>query len=257
MSMNLTILGSGTCVPNLKRGAPANFLKIGTQNILVDCGAGTLKQMVKAGIRYQDLDMICFTHFHPDHIDELPAILHALNWTPGFKRTKNLTLLGPKGFKNFLDKFLFSVAGVAPRPDTYKIIIKEISTVLHLANFEIHACKTKHSLESIAYKFKSCDKSIVISGDCDYDDALIKFCHHTDLLLLDCSFIHEHKMIGHLTSKECGIIGLKAKVKKLILTHLYYEPHIESGLYDQYRLREARKNFETAILGEDFMVVGV
>ena len=46
--MDLIVLGSGTCVPSLKRSGPAVFLKIDNKNILVDIGPGTLVQLLKA-----------------------------------------------------------------------------------------------------------------------------------------------------------------------------------------------------------------
>ena len=66
--MKLTILGSGTCVPSLKRNAPSNYLKIGDKQILVDCGSGTLLQLEKANLTYNEIDIVCISHYHTDQI---------------------------------------------------------------------------------------------------------------------------------------------------------------------------------------------
>lgn len=134
--MKLTILGSGTCVPTIKRGSPANFLEIGKVKILVDCGSGTLRQLVKARLDYKNIDIAFFTHFHSDHILDLNAFIQALNWTPGFDRKKDLILVGPVGFKKFYESFLKPVSGV-PRPNTYKIKIKEMGKHLSFENFSV------------------------------------------------------------------------------------------------------------------------
>ena len=99
--MRLTILGSGMCVPTIKRGSPANYLEINGKKILVDCGPGTIRQIMKAKIDYRKIDMIFVTHFHNDHASDLIALVWALCCTPGFKREKDLTLIGPVGLKEF------------------------------------------------------------------------------------------------------------------------------------------------------------
>ncbi|MCK4635434.1 MAG: ribonuclease Z [Candidatus Moranbacteria bacterium] len=119
--MKLTILGSGSCVPSLKRSSPSNFLQTSNKKIIVDFGAGTLHQLLKANIDYKEIDCVFITHFHNDHIGELHAFLNALNNTPNFNRKKELTLVGPIGFKNFYKKIINS----KPRPNTFKIKIKE------------------------------------------------------------------------------------------------------------------------------------
>ena len=73
--MLLKILGSGTCMISLKRSSPANYLKIGEKQILVDCGPGTLTQLEKAGVPYKDIDMVFITHYHIDHISDLDALI--------------------------------------------------------------------------------------------------------------------------------------------------------------------------------------
>ena len=248
--MKLTILGSGTCVPTIKRGSPANYLEIGKVKTLVDCGSGTLRQLIKARLDYKNIDIAFFTHFHSDHILDLSAFIQALNWTPGFDRKKDLILVGPVGFKKFYESYLKPVSGV-PRPNTYKIKIKEIKKKLVFENFTVECVKTIHSDTSLAYKFTEKNKSLVISGDCDYDDKLAIFSNNVDVLMLECSFPDTMKSEGHLISRECGLIAQKAKAKKLILTHLYpTSPEI-------IRLNQTKKIFKNTILAEDFMKIEV
>ncbi|MCK5055300.1 MAG: MBL fold metallo-hydrolase [Candidatus Aminicenantes bacterium] len=246
--MKLIILGSGTCVPSLKRGAPANFIKIGEAQILVDCGPGTLKQLEKANLSYKNIDMVFFTHFHVDHISDIGPLIQALNWTPGFERKKNLLLIGPEGFQAFYERYIKPVCGT-PRPGTYKITIKEIKDNLEFDGFKVQCLKTVHSPESIAYKLIEKDKSLVISGDCDFDEPLSEFSKQADVLLLECSFANGKKMKGHLVSHECGRIAQEAGIKRLILTHLY------PPLPGVKRLKEVKEIFPAATLAEDLMEV--
>ena len=247
--MKLTILGSGTCVPSLKRSSPSNYLEIGKNKILVDLGHGALIQSLKAGIAYEDIDIVFITHFHNDHVGELRALLQALDWTPGYTRKKTLTLVGPVGLKKFYNDLIIPNTG-EPLPDTYKIEIKEIQDELKFADFTVEAAKTVHSDDSIAYRFNEKDKSVVISGDCDFDTGIIKLADKADVLLLECSYSNKSKVEFHLSSEECGTIAKKADVGKLILTHLYPPESTE-----ETRLQETKKIFQNTILAKDLMEI--
>ncbi len=248
--MLLTILGSGTCVPSLKRNAPSNYLKIGDKQILVDCGSGTLLQLKKAKLNYKEIDIVFISHYHTDHISDLNALIQALNWTPGFDRKKDLILIGPVGFKKFYESYLKPISGV-PRPDTYKIILQEIDNKIEFDNFTIESYKTNHNNDSIAYKFSKNKKTLVISGDTDFDENLIKFSENVDVLILECSYPNEQKVAGHLVSKECGEIAKKANVKKLVLSHLYPTSP------EEIRLNETKEIFFNTILAEDLMKINI
>jgi len=245
--MKLTILGSGTCVPSLKRSAPSNFLKILNKEVIIDFGPGTLRQMLRAKIDYKTIDFVFLTHFHPDHIGELRSFIQALDWTPNFDRKKDLILIGPTGFKEFYKRTINS----KPRPGTYNLKIKEIRKNLAIGGFKVSCVKTVHSNESVAYKFTEKTKSIVITGDCDYDDKLIKFSKNSNLLLTECSFENRMKVKGHLTPKECGEIAKQANVDKLVLTHLY-----PTGP-EFVRLRETKKIFRNTILAKDLLTMEI
>jgi ribonuclease BN (tRNA processing enzyme) len=244
--MRLVILGSGTCVPSLKRSSPSNYLHIDGKQVLIDCGPGTLLQLEKAGLDYKGIDIICISHYHPDHISDLNALIQALNCTPGFNRKKDLFFIGPVGFKNFYELYIKPISG-GPRPNTYRIFIKEISKRIKINHFTIESCKTNHNAESIAYKFIEEEKSLVISGDTDFDSNLIEFAKNSDILILECSYPNNQKVSGHLIPKECGEIAKRANVKKLILSHLYPVVHGEK------RGSETKEVFQNTVLAEDLM----
>lgn len=248
--MRLIILGSGTCVPSLKRNAPSNYIRIGDKQILIDCGAGTLLQLEKAKLSYKEIDIVCISHYHADHISDLDALIQALNWTPGFDRKKDLTLVGPVGFKKFYELYLKPTSGT-PRPNTYNIIINEISNKIEFDNFTIEPYKTNHNNDSIAYKFSENGKVLVISGDTDYDENLVKFSKNSDVLIIECSFSNDQKVIGHLVSKECGEIAKKANVKKLVLSHLY------PTTTEEMRLKETKEIFSNTILADDLIMIEI
>lgn len=249
--MKLTILGSGTCVPTVRRGSPANYLEIGKKKILIDCGPGTVRQMAKAKIDYKKVDMVFLSHFHSDHVSDLVPLVWALFCTLGFNREKDLTLVGPIGLKKFFEASIELNNDGAKRPKNQKIKIIEIKDKLEFEGFVVECQKTIHTKTSLAYKFTEENKALVISGDCDYDEKFIDFSKNADLLLLECSYPNNIKWEGHLIPKECGLIAQKARIKKLMLTHIY--PN-SSG---KIRLDQTKKVFKNAGLVEDFMKINI
>ena len=96
--MELIILGSGTCVPSLKRSSPALIIKAGGKVLLFDSGSGTIRRMLEAGITYHDIDYIFYTHIHPDHVSDLVPFIFTSKYAEQ-PRIKNLDIIGGKGVK--------------------------------------------------------------------------------------------------------------------------------------------------------------
>ena len=244
--MKLIVLGSGTCVPSLKRSAPAYYLEAEGRQILVDCGSGTLLQLERIGKSYKDIDAVFITHTHPDHIADIMPLIHALLATPLFTREKDLFLIGSKGFKKFYEKCIASVMG---KPKTFSIQIIEIEDKMDYPPFQILAAKTVHSENSMAFRFEYRGKSLVITGDADYDQDIIELSNNADLLIADCSFTESMKGQGHMTPKECGLVAKKAGARKLLLSHFYPLP-----FPDDERIKECKQVFDGDVsLAEDFL----
>lgn len=254
--MELYILGSGTCVPYLRRGSPAFALRIENNLLLIDGGSGTIRKLLEADLDYKEIDTIFYTHLHPDHTGDMIPLLFAIKNTPEFLRSKDLSIYGPEGFKGFYES-LFSVYGNWITSLSYKILINEVSisenSELEFSGFKVKSAPVLHSKNSVAYSFQSKNKegktaSIVFSGDTDYSESLVELARDTDILILECSFPDEKKVSGHLTPSLAGRIAKESNCKRLVLTHFY--PVCDS--HDI--LGQCRKVFQKdVILAEDLM----
>ncbi len=250
--MELIILGSGTCVPSLKRGSSGLVVKADEKIILIDSGSGTLERLLKAGITYRDVDVICYTHVHPDHISDLVSFLFTCKYGD-LPRQRDLLIIGGEGFIGFFNQ-LSQVFGKWLIAENYKLDLKEVvNDTISIGNLKVSTRQPAHIKESISYRFESSkDQSIVLSGDTDYCESIISLGQNADILVLECSFPDEHKADGHLTPSTAGEIAAKSKCKKLILTHFY-------PLCEKYDLiSECRKTYSgDVILAEDLMKVQV
>jgi ribonuclease BN (tRNA processing enzyme) len=248
--MKLIILGSGTCVPSLKRSAPGYYLQAEDWQALVDCGSGTLLQLERAGKSYKDIDAVFITHRHPDHFADLMPLIHALLATPKFRREKDLYIVAPGGFIAYYEK---AIAPIIGKPGDFSVQIIEIQDKLDVGPFNVFAVNTIHSADSVAYRFEQAGKSVVFTGDTDYDRGIIEISINADLLISDCSFPDSQKAKGHLSAKECGLVAKKAGAKKLVLSHLY-----PADTPDIARVGEAEEVFEgKVILAEDLMEIDI
>lgn len=247
MSIQGTILGSGTGIPSLIRHAPGYLLEVDGMRWLVDCGSGTLLQLEQLQKRFHDLDGVFITHTHADHVGDLIPLVHAFR-LPGMPRKKPFKLFGPPGFLDFFNQI---VAPVSSPPQNFPFHVKDMPLSMRWGSVEIRSQPTVHSdrLASIAYRFEQNGESVVLSGDCDYDQSLIDFARDTDLLILDCSTLDENKVKGHLSAGLCGLVAAQSGVGRLIPTHLP-----PTTVADSQRVAECHIHFSGPVdLAEDFM----
>ncbi len=218
--MHLVILGSGTGEPSVKRGSPGILVAAGDRRVLIDSGSGTLRALLSQGVTYLDIDTICYSHFHCDHISELAPILFAMrNMT--VPRQKALTLIGPPGFESYYHSLL-SLYAPTLDPAGYRLRIEEIGEgVLERGEATYRVLPVSHSASSIGYRLESGGRSFAYSGDTAYCDNMVALGRDADLLVLECSFPDEREAEGHLTPRLAGAIASRSGCKKLLLTHFY------------------------------------
>lgn len=235
--MEVIILGSGSGIPSLKRGAPGLAIRIGREILLFDSGPGTLTRLLKVGIDYRKLDYIFYTHFHPDHIAELVPFLFACKYHSA-PRTKPLVILGPKGIGNLYFSLL-EVYGEWITPVKYSVEIKELDNNPYKGRgWAVSMKHLKHTDPAIGYRLEAKGKSMVYSGDTDYCHEIVDLAKNSDLFILECSFPERYRIHGHLTPKLAGRIARESGCRRLVLTHLY-------PICDRYNiLSECRKEYK-------------
>jgi len=260
----VTILGSGTCVPSLKRSSCSVLLKVGDANLLFDSGPGTMRRLLEAGITIFDIPFIFYSHLHPDHTGELVNFLFATKYPDANSRTTPLTIIAGRGFSAFYKK-LKNVYGnwIELSPGLVNII--ELDNTgpdsIRFDDFTVKSLPVEHTDESIAYRINIAGgKSVVYSGDTDFSENLITLADtdfsenlitlakDADLLICESALPDELKVKGHLTPSLAGEIAARANVSKLVLTHFYPE-------CDQTDIeKQCRKTWSgPLVLAEDLM----
>ena len=151
--IDVCLLGTGGMMPLPNRFLTSLYVRYNGKCVLVDCGEATQIAMKKKGLSSKPIDVICFTHYHADHISGLPGMLLTMG---NAERTEPLLMIGPKG----LERVVNSLRVIAPELP-FEIVFKEISgdemsfdfDKEGMPGFSITAFKVNHNITCYGYSF--------------------------------------------------------------------------------------------------------
>lgn len=220
--MEVTILGSGTAVPNADRFPSGAMVRAGGQTVLVDLGPGTLRRLPTAGVGLEDITAVLLTHYHTDHTADLAGLLFGLR-NPRYRARPPLRVRAAEGLHRFLDNLTAAWPWLDPA-GAYELDVEEIGPgTFSLGDLQVTAVPIHHTPQSLAYRFEHADAVAAFSGDADVCDGLIEVARDADLFVCDSAFPEAHRTAGHLTPRLAAEAAAAARVKTLCLTHFYPE----------------------------------
>ena len=151
--LDAALLGTGGMMPLPGRFLTSLLLRWGGRLVMVDCGEGTQVTLKLLGWGYKNLDAICFTHFHADHIAGLPGLLLTVG---NSGREEPVTLIGPPGM-GIVARSLCIIAQDLP----FEVSIIELNfersappQQLKLGSYHISALPVEHRIPCFAYAFE-------------------------------------------------------------------------------------------------------
>jgi ribonuclease BN (tRNA processing enzyme) len=256
IGINVTILGSGTCVPSLKRSSCSVLMQVGTSKLLFDSGPGTMRRLLEAHTTIFEISHIFYSHFHPDHSSEFIPFIFATKYPDNHRRTGPLTVAGGRGFGEFYEGLKTAYGRwieLAPQQLNIIEFDNQKSDSRQFEEFTVETAPVAHNPESIAYRLTGSDGcSAVYTGDTDFCETIINLAQNTDLLICECAMPDRFRVKGHLTPSLAGDLATKAGVRQLVLTHFYPQ-------CDQADIAaECRKTYAgQLILAEDLMQLEV
>ena len=131
------------------RALTSMMLRYNGMNVLVDCGEGTQVSIKQQGWSVKPIDVICFTHFHADHISGLPGLLLTLG---NAERTEPVTMIGPKR----LAKIVNALRMIAPElPFEIRFVeLEEEEECIEINGLKITAFRVNHNITCYGYSFE-------------------------------------------------------------------------------------------------------
>jgi len=144
--LDVSLLGTGGMMPLPYRWLTSLMLRFDGRQLLIDCGEGTQVAARKADWSFKPIDIICFTHFHADHISGLPGLLLSMGNT---ERTEPLTIIGPRGVERVVNA-LRTIAPELPFPIEFEELT-EREQDFRVGPYEIHAFRVNHNVPCYGY----------------------------------------------------------------------------------------------------------
>lgn len=149
----ITFLGTSASAPSVKRGLSAQLVKHNEYRFLIDCGEGTQRQILQAGLGFKRLNHILITHGHLDHILGLAGLLSTfMRW----ETIDHLEIYGPRSALERIDDLLTRVVLRGARPPMPLTLIPITPGVFFEGDdFRVSAFPVHHrGSESLGYLFE-------------------------------------------------------------------------------------------------------
>lgn len=159
--LDVCLLGTGGMMPLPYRWLTSLMARCDGSNLLIDCGEGTQIALRQKGWSPKPIDVICFTHYHADHISGLPGLLLTMG---NAERTQPVTMVGPKGLERVVGA-LRVIAPELPFPLQF-IELNQPQESFVLGPYTIDAYRVNHAVTCYGYAV-----SIPRSGKFDVERA--------------------------------------------------------------------------------------
>lgn len=275
----LVLLGTGGGpTPKAMRSAPAQAIVVGDRAYLVDCGDGVARQMAIAKLPFRQLRAVFITHQHSDHNAGYGPLL-LLGWTAGLQA---IDAYGPPPLERITRQLLEAhafdiqtrVADEGRSPLAPLVRPHEITAsgeIFKDDRVKVTAALNHHPPieHSFAYRFDTAERSIVVSGDTTYSDAVVALAKGADVLVHEALYkpyydrpdqphppaVRQHILAAHTDVEDIGRIAAAAGVKQLVLSHFVPSDPPDAVSDDQW-LAGVKKHYRgPVILGRDLMEI--
>ena len=262
------------------RNNPSTLVLINDVPYVIDCGYGTSRQLLAAGVSLNRLRYIFITHHHSDHNLEYGTLFYN-SWITGLPA--RVDAYGPTGLekmtRDFFNYMKFDIDTRIVdegRPDPRNLIsvhdFNKPGVVLVNDDVKVSAALVRHPpiKQAYAYRFDAKDRSVVISGDTAYAPELAEFAKGADVLVHEVMYLpgveamvrrlpnatrlRAHLLAAHTVSEDVGRIAAQAGVKTLVLSH--FVPGDDPSITDDQWAQDVRKHFKGQIIvGKDLMEI--
>ncbi len=271
--MKITLLGTGSPLPDPRRAGPSTLVQSAGACLLVDCGRGVLMRLTAAGVLPPMLSAVLVTHLHSDHITDLNDVI-TTHWIMSPEGTP-LRIYGPPRMQEVVDAILASLApDLQYRLDhhddltwTPNIEVVEVAPgdtfTVGTASITVGATDHRPVEPTVAFRVDDDGKSVVLGGDgvpcagldalCLGADAYVQTVIRDDLVRMVPSARLQDILDYHSTVEQSAETATRAGIRTLVLTH--YVPSLQPGQEDEWRARAAAHFTGDIVLGDDLTSV--
>lgn len=273
--MNITLLGTGSPIPDPNRAGPSTLVTANETQLLVDAGRGVLMRLAGAFVAPPMLHAVLVTHMHSDHLSDLNDVV-TTRWVMS-QEENPLRIYGPVGIKKVVDGMMEMLSldisyRIAHHDDLQNGPALEVVEVKPGDEFQINDVairvgRTNHAPvePSVAYRIEQNGVSVVMGGDgipcaeldelCAGANAYVQTVIRDDIVKMVPLQRFVDILDYHSSVSDAAKTAQKANVKTLILTH--YVPAIAPGQEDEWRAIASEHFSGEIVLGNDLTSVAL
>lgn len=272
--IDVTLLGTGSPIPDPNRAGPSTLVQAAGVNLLVDTGRGVLMRLAAAGLGANQLDAVLLTHLHSDHLTDLNDVI-TTSWVLSMEPTP-LRVFGPPGTAQVVEGILSSLRpdigyrmghhadlNWEPPVEVTEVDLSDRSdgVVMQEGPVRVSAAPTDHRPvePTLAFRVEHQGTSVVLAGDtvpCDTldrlsagADALVHTVLRTDVLSAVPIQRLQDICDYHSSVEQAAQTAERAGVHTLVLTH--FVPALAAGDEDTWRTLAAEHFSGRIEVGED------
>jgi ribonuclease Z len=254
--MKVTLIGTGSPIPDPNRAGPSTLVQSGATNLVVDCGRGCVMRLTAAGVMPPFVGAILLTHLHSDHISDLNDLVTS-RWIMSPAQATPTIIVGPVGTARVVD----GLRAMLALDEQYRLdhhadlrsgpgLVLDVREVSPGDSFEIGGIsvtvgRTDHRpvAPTIGYRFEADGKVAVLAGDtvpctelddlCRGADIYVQTVLRPDLVEVMKQFLPAqaprlHDILDyHSSVEDAAKTAARAGVGTLVLTH--YVPSMQPG----------------------------
>jgi ribonuclease Z len=150
---DLTFLGTSASVPSAYRNHPGLLVEAGGRRIMVDCGEGTQRQLLRSGAGFRRLDRLLLTHGHFDHVLGIPGLFSTLR----LRQSSDLmTIHGGQGTLDVVARMLAGLWGEGRAPVPLELVPLSEGQIFDAGEFTVGCFQVRHrDTDSFAFTFEA------------------------------------------------------------------------------------------------------
>jgi ribonuclease BN (tRNA processing enzyme) len=232
--LRITVLGKSPSWQDAGGACSGYLVEEDGACLLLDCGNGVFSKMR----RYRDytaVDAVVISHLHADHFLDLVPFSYALTYAPrqqpvpvhrwqGTDSPAHPRLYAPQGARDTFRRVVGAWGNDDLIENAFDLCEYAPDDVLDVGSLRIRFHEVPHFMPTWAVDVSSSNGGgrFTYGADCSPTEDLVKFAHGTDLLMIEATLPRPERtgMRGHLTPEEAGDHGCRAKVGRLVLTHI-------------------------------------
>ncbi len=279
----VTLLGTGSPPPVLKRFGPAVLVQAGRETLLIDCGRGCTQRLFQSNVKLGGVDALFITHLHSDHVVGIPD-LWLTGWldSPFGSRTQPMRVVGPAGTKAMMenmqktfqwdidtrvaDQNLSRAAAGINATDMSAGVVYERNGVTVSAIEVDHGDLIK---PAFGFRVDYDGRSVVVSGDTRFSENLIKHASGVDLLVHQVAMAKDELLARservrtilahHTKPHEAGSVFARVKPKLAVYYHFVLQGDASVPAPGEKDVEDATRTTYGGplVLGEDLMAFAI